>query len=374
MKFLSKFIFILIIFLIVDYVSTNLFINKLNLFNHFYPQLKHRISDENYHHSFDKNINTYDTWGLFKYKFITNSLGFKDSKNREITKKSFKNKRIIINGDSFTEGIGYKYEDTFVGKLDEKLSQSNIEIFNAAVASQSPILYYKKIKHLIESEKIKFDSLIVFLDISDIPDEFYYSSMSNTSSKEGINKLHDIVANYLLKNFSSILFFNIIIEKLDEKKRYLEKKYYASKEFSMNFFLVQKKDVALFKAIKVKRGNWTHDDFFWKKHGREGRKLAEFYLDQLSNLCKKNNVDLSLIIYPWPSQIYYNLESIKHRLFWKNWSIKNNIKFYDLFEYFDEQDKIKTINKYFIEGDIHWNKKGHEYIYNILMKTYFSDF
>ena len=45
---------------------------------------------------------------------------------------------------------------------------------NAGVASQSPIIYFKKIKHLIEVKKVEFDELIVFLDISDIPDEYYY--------------------------------------------------------------------------------------------------------------------------------------------------------------------------------------------------------
>ena len=75
-------------------------------------------------------------------------------------------KRIIIIGDSFTEGIGFEYKDTFVGLLDQKNSIKNTQILNAGVASQSPIIYFKKIKHLIEVKKVEFDELIVFLDIS----------------------------------------------------------------------------------------------------------------------------------------------------------------------------------------------------------------
>ena len=267
MKFFLKIFSIKIIFLFIDFFSTNLFIKKLNLYYVYYPEVEHRISNEYYHHSFKKNIDTYDIWGGHKYRFITNSLGFKDSSNRNISKKNLKDKRIIINGDSFVEGIGYEYENTFVGKLDNSLKPFKIEILNAAVASQSPVLYYKKIKHLIDIEKIEFNSLIIFLVISDIPDEYYYSPLSPyTSSKQRMNELNDIVGKYLLQNFSSILFFNILTEKIDQKKRYYEKKYYASNEFDINFFSVTKKDIDLYKSIKVKRGNWTHDDFFWKKY------------------------------------------------------------------------------------------------------------
>ena len=118
-----------------------------------------------YHHSFAPNVNTYDIWGSFKYKFITNSLGFKDSTNRVINLQNSLTKRILINGDSFIEGIGFKYEDTFLGLLDKHLTKKNIEVLNAGVASQSPRIYLSKIKYLLEEENLKFDELIIFLDI-----------------------------------------------------------------------------------------------------------------------------------------------------------------------------------------------------------------
>ena len=52
----------------------------------------------------------YDQWGYEKYKIFTNNLGFKDKSNREIEFK----KKILFIGDSFTEGVGIKYEDTFL--------------------------------------------------------------------------------------------------------------------------------------------------------------------------------------------------------------------------------------------------------------------
>ncbi len=136
----------MIIFLFFDFLITFFFISKLNFYDKFYPTQDHRIANKNYHHSFKKNADTIDYWGEYKYKFITNSLGFKDKLNREIPDQTNLKKRIIIIGDSFTEGIGYRYEDTFVGHIDEQMKKNNIEILNAGVASQSPIIYYKKNK------------------------------------------------------------------------------------------------------------------------------------------------------------------------------------------------------------------------------------
>ena len=68
------------------------------------------------------------------------------------------------------------------------------------------------IPNLIEVQKIKFDELIIFLDISDIPDEYYYNINFDNDIK--INSFRDIIQEFLIKNFSSYLFFDIIFAKL----------------------------------------------------------------------------------------------------------------------------------------------------------------
>lgn len=47
-------------------------------------------------------------------------------------------------------------------------------MLNAAVSSYSPIIYWRKIQHLIEDRKLDFDALFVFLDLSDPQDETFY--------------------------------------------------------------------------------------------------------------------------------------------------------------------------------------------------------
>jgi len=367
--FLNVFL-VLSITIVLDIFFTYFFISKYNFSEKIYPKLDHRISNSNYHHTFRKNVSTYDYWGKYKYKFITNSLGFKDKTIRNIaTKTSFK-KRIIIIGDSFTEGIGFEHDDTFVGLLDNHKLNKNIEILNAGVASQSPIIYFKKIKYLIQVEKIKFNELIVFLDISDIPDEYYYNIELNNLNNNSLD-LRDYLQEFFIKNSSLYLLMDLIFFKINQQKENLILKYKASNEFNKNFFKTTIDDINFYKSLNVERGMWNHDNKAWNYHGLKGRKLADIYLTKLFELCKKNNIKFTLAIYPWPINIFYEYNESFHRNYWINWSENKNIKLIDFFKYFSNENPDDTIKKFFISGDIHWNKDGHYFIHEIMMNEYF---
>ena len=371
MKKLSNIIIFIIILIIFDFILTFFFISKFNFYENFYPKQDHRIANKNYHHSFKEEVDTFDYWGSYKYKFFTNSLGFKDKSNRKINKETNHKRRIIIIGDSFTEGIGFKYEDTFLGLLDNQMINQNIEILNAGVASQSPIIYFKKIKHLIQVKKIKFNELIVFLDISDIPDEFYYNINFDSNDIKKFS-LRNYLQEFLLQSTSTYLFFDIIFTKINILKENLILRFKASEEFNISFLNTNIEHMNLFKSINAERGNWTSDINLWKLYGKKGRELADFYLNELQEICASNKIKLSIVIYPWPIHIYYEYEPVFHRNYWKEWSKNRNIQFIDLFDYFETEKPQKTINNFFISGDIHWNKTGHHYIYEIMMNEYFK--
>jgi hypothetical protein len=78
-------------------------------------------------------------------------------------------------GDSFVEGIGLDYDETFIGILDTMLKGSGreIETLNGGVLSYSPKLYYLKVEGLVDSG-LKVDHVIVFIDISDVQDEIVH--------------------------------------------------------------------------------------------------------------------------------------------------------------------------------------------------------
>jgi len=59
-----------------------------------------------------------------------------------------------------------------------------------------------------------------------------------------------------------------------------------------------------------------------------------------SLVLKKNNIDSYLIVYPWPSQIYFKDEF--HEPYWKNFSEEQNIDFISLYPLFSNADKKKN--------------------------------
>src|SRR6056297_1067703 len=124
-----------------------------------------------YHHDFEKKqvVDT-ATWGNRLYRLRTNSLRFKDTAPRNVPLKA-DHYRILFIGDSFTEGVGVPYRQTFVGIIGEALSKYGIEVLNAGVVSYSPIIYWRKVKYLLETKGLDFDEVVVFLDISDVQDE-----------------------------------------------------------------------------------------------------------------------------------------------------------------------------------------------------------
>ena len=80
-----------------------------------------------------------------------------------------------------------------------------------------------------------------------------------------------------------------------------------------------------------------------------------------------------MIIYRNPSQTLLNKKNI-HEEFWMSWSTENNVKLVNLYKYFMNDDPKDVIERYFIEGDVHWNKKGHRYVFSILKEEILKNF
>ena len=130
-------------------------------------QLAERVSHDIYHHDLGKNIfKITQNWGELNYELCTNGFGFKSSCDNTIDNKDFD---IVFIGDSFTEGIGLDYEDTFVGLFAD--SYPELRVANMGVSSYSPSIYRSKIQYYLEKEKMIFDHVFIFIDISDIQDE-----------------------------------------------------------------------------------------------------------------------------------------------------------------------------------------------------------
>ncbi len=167
---ITKISFIILVYLIFDIVFFSLLPNDIK--TKIYNNRAHRIKSFYYHHDFRPNASFVDQWGYNKTIINTNNLGFKDSEIRDVT---FKKKNILFIGDSFTEGVGLKFEDSYVGLISEKIKKNNedIEILNAAVQSYSPAIYLSKIYHLLERESIPITDIIIMVSGGDFHDDYF---------------------------------------------------------------------------------------------------------------------------------------------------------------------------------------------------------
>jgi len=144
--------------------------NNCAFSNHAYPSTDHRIRSEAYHHGLAPNLEIEEAWGMRRYTYATNSLGFKDSAPRTVSPRSNK-RRMLFLGDSFTEGKGFPFEQTFVGLIAQEMERRGVEVLNGGVDSYAPAIYLRKARYLIEDAGFKFNTVVVFLDVSDIYDQ-----------------------------------------------------------------------------------------------------------------------------------------------------------------------------------------------------------
>jgi hypothetical protein len=279
---------IFILFLIVDFTYSRFFLTNQGKIN-----IEHKI----FHHHLLPNSKEIQGGGIYpKFKVITNSLGFRDSRIRKIDLK--KKNRIVFIGDSFTFGVLLDYEFTVPGLADIYFKEKGIEVLNAGVSSYSPSIYYNKIKFFIE-QGLKFSHIVVFIDISDIEDEavVYVTDEQTKSVKSNPqSKIQMLNQNNTLKSkFKEFLKskFNISYTLL----RYID---YNFLDLIRNLIFNNRTEETYIDNIaseKFTRDKWTIDENVRKKYDL-GIQKSIYNMSLLKNLLDENQAKLTIVVYP----------------------------------------------------------------------------
>ena len=156
--------FLLILF--IDFFLGSAILRHLDPYlskTQFYERLI-RIDHPVYHHGFRENV-IYNKSKSFDgtFSLCTDNHGFKYHCNKSRGKKF----DFAFIGDSFVEGVGLPYEDTFVG-IYEKNSKKSVA--NLGVTSYGTNIYLSKINFLLNNN-YHFDHVVVFIDVSDLYDD-----------------------------------------------------------------------------------------------------------------------------------------------------------------------------------------------------------
>ncbi|MEL6925813.1 MAG: hypothetical protein AAFO94_17345, partial [Bacteroidota bacterium] len=245
-----------------------------------------RVPHWYFHHSLSENFSGVDYWGNKAYSLQTNHLGFKGPANK-VTLHQSDRKRILFLGDSFTEGIGVPYAESFVGLLSRQYPE--FEILNAGVAGYSPKLYYLKLKYLLEEVGLQFDKLVVLTDLSDVLDEFRYLHFSPRPDQQKAKwwlqlkrflNAHSLICNRILRIRSQALQPGPVVSAGLEVKEPIT--------------------AADWLATNPTEGirQWSIKPELYESWGKQGLALAVENMQLLYQLCRQQNIELVLAVYP----------------------------------------------------------------------------
>jgi hypothetical protein len=323
-----------------------------------------RIANPFYNHGFAANFDGQDLWGELRYRLMTNSLGFKDGSVRDVLLKSA-SRRILLMGRSYTEGIGLSFEDSYAGMLFRAGQErgEKIEFLNAAVASYSPVIYYRKIKYFLE-RGLQFDEVVVFSDTSDVTEEAssYFCIDDDPKYRAycnpGEGSQQPVAAppstNFLLDRFVVTNRVRIAI----------------------------KRSIQTFLGNRRRSIDTDHSRIGWVFPGLE---IAKEYLPlgidggiarslqnmrSLADLLAARNIPLTIVVYPWAQQVAQGDRDSRQVSLWREFCATRCKAFINLYPaYFAAAEADKDWYEHlYILGDDHLNAVGNRFFFREIEK------
>jgi hypothetical protein len=318
-----------------------------------------RIPDPIYDHTLKPKYDGFEYWGINRFRVLTNSLGFRDASTRDVPLVTDR-KRIVFIGDSFTEGIGVPYQETFVGRFASAFP--DFDVLNAGVVSYSPSVYYAKLKHFLDLG-LRFDEAIVYIDISDIQDEAV-----KYSDKTGVVKWVDkTYSKTERKDLWKIFYITDFLKSVRLWRAYVSTIERTSLQHFMRDGRVYNRDWT--------QASWTYDanaSGYGSMGVEGGIQKAKEKMDRLYEVLSSHGVALSVGVYPWPQQLLYDSENSLQVKIWREWCAGKCRIFFNHFPaFFRYKDKDPDfVRNLFIWGDNHYNLHGHELLANDLIEKY----
>ena len=327
-----------------------------------------------YHHGLLPNQEGMAAWGALFYPVFTNSMGMIDSAVYRVDKQKG-TRRILILGDSHSEGVGVPYPLTFAGRLSRQLRPAGIEILNASAVSYSQKIEYLKAEYLIEQSGLEVDEMLVLIDFSDIQNELVYEKFEPKQK----GKLGDGLYRWTqkLKKSSTVYYLADAIRTEKQRERFfgnIEAFYQDAREapnrnvweIYSGFFSDFDDRTLLSNPQFHGMGGWMEDESF-RELALRGISMGQQYLLKLKNLCDAHQIRLTISVHPWHLQIRNGVTEDEYVRQWKTFASDNGIPFLNLYPLFvNEEDPELVIRKYYIPNDNHWNEFGHERVAGFL--------
>jgi hypothetical protein len=323
-------------------------------------------------------------WGETRYTVRSDSHGFRIN---DVQVPGAGTAKFIFLGDSFTFGILGPWEDTFVGMFEERVRPAG-GVVNAGMFSYSPTAYVHQYQKALSTKVLRRDHhVIVGIDISDVQDEaaVWDDGKSHPRHRTEIEQIlkrmekeqapqHTPEPSALRKFLAS----NFIATKMIYRSlRYGSGQHNNFKQPDVPNFESRRSAFTWKDWVELgpdPRSHSVHERLGYLPLGVAGG-LARIRskIGVLSDLVAKNGGRLSILIYPWPAQLKYGQRIFDWETF--NRDLCSQIKCSGVINTFPEfKSKMSAdsdwYSRYFIVGDVHFNKDGNRVIADELVKTF----
>ena len=388
-----------------------------------------RVRHPIYHHTLKPNFDGIGYWGTWTYRVCTDANGFKTHCQKK-NKSNSKVFDVAFLGDSFTEGVGLPYEQTFVGMVTAKTPE--LTIANLGAVSYSPAIYLAKLKALY-AKGYQFKHLIVFIDIGDAYDEANTYDLYDDTVVVDKGEPYPLSFSHQLRR-SAAQYLPLAVEVWTQINKLGASKNNVTAQATIPTPRVtplvastteppveqsagkvalpdpatrnnntstqntqQSVDLALpaaasptlssqapfikniYEGVYLKdypKSEWTYNSQS-PHYGIDGVNgtLAKMKkeMQALYTLAQSQGTKLSIGVYPWPGQIKHDVVESQQVKIWREFCQSRCAHFYNTFPSFfalaQQQKSDEFIYDYYFQGDVHFNERGNEVIANLLLNT-----
>ena len=298
-----------------------------------------------WHHEIRPNLDITRLWGGQTYRFNSDAFGARIGPCAADDPASERDRTVFIVGDSFVEGLGLPFEQTFAGLLACAYRAHGMVARNFGTMSYSPSIHWRRLEDAVRRLGFPPREIVLFLDISDIHNEARdYVEIDGRIYSE-LPTLARRTKDFFKRNFTSVA---------------------VAFELNQRYLVVHARPITVL-GNDVSR--WTVSEKLMKEWADRGLARAALNLEKLAAQCRAWNCRMTLVVYPWPDQIAADdRDSIQVR-YWRDWSARNDVRFVDAFEPFFGAFAHETIGRYYIKGDVHFNEAGSRLIFDTVWKA-----
>ena len=226
-----------------------------------------------------------------------------------------------------------------------ELAPLGIEVLNAAVVSYSPAIYYRKTRYLVERLGLDVDTIVVFLDISDVMDEAWLARHGH--SRVGIGEPEPLLERLKWKLVENSVLLRVAWLVVNHRFRESDRERLA---------------------LDLEETAWDYNPGIYRDWGEVGFRAAAVNMDRLVAFARRHGIRVALVVYPWPDQVFRRRLDSLQVTFWRAWAEQRRVPFINLFPFFiDGGNPEAAIREYFIASDFHWNAAGHRLVAEALL-------